>query len=207
MGTNTNADLAEVLFGRTKRTLLALLFANPGRPLYLRELTRLSAGGHGGVQRELSSLVKSGVILRRRGGRHVYFEANRECPIFPEIQQMLVKTAGLGDELRKALKPLFPRIQVAFIFGSFAKGEYKPGSDVDLLVIGEVSFEEVARAIAAAERTLAREINPVVYPLPEFTTKFRAGQSFLREVVAGAKVFIVGDDRELEGMVAKWLAR
>ena len=164
MGTK-KADIPGVLFGKTRRRLLALLFGDPGKPLYLRELARLSGVGHGAVQRELDNLVRAGIVLRKRTGRQVYFHANPDCPIFSELQQLLVKTVGVGDALRTALSGFRSRIQAAFIFGSFARGEYSSSSDVDLLIVGDIGFEEVVQALAEPQRKLHREIYPSVYPL------------------------------------------
>lgn len=206
MGTKRKADIPGVLFGKTRRQLLAVLYGNPAKTLYLRELARLTSSGQGAVQRELDNLVRAGIVSRSRQGNQVYFQANRGCPIFNELQQLLVKTAGVGDELRRALSDLRGSIRSAFVFGSFASGEYGPSSDVDLMIVGEVDFAEVVAALAEPQRKLNREINPSVYPRREFVAKFRAGQPFLRGVVAGPKIFVIGEDCELEGLVAKRLA-
>lgn len=145
--------------------------------------------------------------MRKRHGRQTYFEANRECPIFPELQQLVVKTVGVGNELRNALDKLASQIHAAFIFGSFARGEYRDSSDVDLMIVGDVDFGVVVSALSEAQRKINREVNPSVFPPTEFVLKFRAGNPFLRNVVEGPKIYVIGDDRELERLVAERLAR
>lgn len=206
MGTYLPPDIGLALFGRTRLHLLGILFGDPGRMLYLRELTRILRRGHGSVQRELLNLERAGLIVRSRQGRQVYFQANRACPVFHELQQLVVKTVGLGDMIRKALAGLRSRIDASFVFGSFARGQQRASSDVDLMVIGDVPFPEVVAALSEAQRDLNREINPSVFPLQEVVARFRQGQPFMREVFEGPKIFILGDDRELERLVTERMA-
>ena len=130
------------------------------------------------VQRELENLVNTGLIVRHKQGNQVYYQANPKSPIFAELKSLMVKTTGVADVLREALKPFQGRIETAFIYGSFAKGTENAGIDVDVLVIGDLTFSEVVDAIMSAQESIGREINPSVYPVDEFITKVSAGKSF-----------------------------
>lgn len=201
MGTSPPAALpGRVLFGQTRRDVLALLLGRPDERFYLREILRATGGGSGAVQRELKQLVEAGLIERRREGRQVYFSANRAAPIFSELQAIIQKTAGAADVLRDALAPLLRSepIAVAFIYGSVAAGSQTGASDVDLMILGDVTLADVIPAVRAAEQRLGREVNPSVYPIKEFRKKLKAGAPFLKRVLAGAKFFVAGDERELE---------
>jgi predicted nucleotidyltransferase len=136
----------------------------------------------------------------------VYFQANRDSPIFPDLQGLIAKTVGLTDVLRETLAPLGNRVLVAFAFGSAARGELRASSDIDLLVVGEASFEDVVGALTDAQERLGRDINPTVYPPNEFRTKVRAKHHFLTAVLSGPRMFIIGGDDELVGLGAKRLA-
>ena len=92
----------------------------------------------------------------------MYFQADQSSPVFPELQSLFVKTAGLGDVLRAALRPLTDRINAALVFGSAARNELRNDSDIDLMVVGDVRFDEVVGAIQPAEVQLGREVNPTV---------------------------------------------
>jgi predicted nucleotidyltransferase len=109
----------------------------------------------------------------------------------------VLKTVGLVEILRKALTPLHPRIRCAFIFGSFARGEQGRESDVDLMIIGEARVAEVARAQVGVQRRLGREVNPTVYRPLELASKLAEAHHFLTEVMAGPKIYLLGDDDEL----------
>jgi predicted nucleotidyltransferase len=151
----------------------------------------------GSVQRELANLVEAGIVLRSVQGAQVYFQANSECPVYPELRSLMVKTAGVVDVLREALVPLQERVTTAFVYGSLARGEERSGSDVDLMVLGDASFAEVAAAVKGAQKKLGREINPSVFPVAEFSDKREAGNHFVSTVLAGEKLFIIGNEDEL----------
>jgi predicted nucleotidyltransferase len=189
------------LFGRTRQTLLALLFTHSDQAYYLEQIIRLARIGRGAVQRELDFLVRAGLVRRSASGRQVFFQANPESPVFTELKSLVLKTTGLADVLRSALAGLADRIRVAFVYGSMARLDERRSSDVDLFVVGPVTFAEVSDALAGAQETLGREINPTVYPEPELRAKASSAH-FLRSVLAAQKIFVMGDEREL-GRLAK----
>ena len=200
------AALAGGLFGKTRQALLGLFFTRIDEAFYVRELVRRTGVALGGVQRELRALTAAGVIRRTVRGRSVFYQANAESPVFSELQGLVVKTTGIAHVLRDSLAALLPRIAVAFVYGSTARLQQRSGSDIDLMVVGDVAFGAVVAAIAGAQDRLSREVNPTVYPVVEFQKKLADGQHFLTRVVGEPKVFVVGDDRELERLVAERLA-
>ena len=207
LGTSGRWDnLASVLFGKGQQAVLGLLFGRPDESFYVREIVRASRVGQGAVQRELQRLAEAGIIDRAVRGRQVFYQANRQCPIFAELQGLVVKTVGVADLLRASLAPLVDRIVVAFVFGSFASGEPRRSSDVDILVVGDATFGEVVSALGAAQEKLGRDVNPSVYPVAEFRQKLAAGHHFLTSVLNNPKIFVLGDERELAGLAEKRLA-
>lgn len=182
--------------------MLGLLYGHPDQAFYLRQIVDLTRLGVGQVQREVGQLSAAGIIRREVRGRHVYFQADPTCPIFDELRGIVTKTLGGVAVLRRALESLRDRIAVAFIYGSVASGEERQASDLDLMVIGDLTFGEVADVIRDAEAELHRPINPTVYPVQELRAKFTAGHHFLRTVVKGGKAFVVGDEHELGSLLA-----
>lgn len=194
-----SAGIAEALFGRTRRAVLALLFGRPEEAFYLREVVRLTGGGTGAVQRELTSLVRAGLARRDVRGRQVYFSADTRSPVYPELRALLAKTAGIADVIRAALQPFAAqkRISIAFIYGSVASNSHGPASDVDLVIIGGVSMTALAPTLRKLQEALGREVNPTIYDAAQFRAKARAGAHFVRRVLEGPKVMLIGTEDEL----------
>jgi predicted nucleotidyltransferase len=198
MGTSRQtAYLLTTLVGKTRGAVLALFYSRVDESFYLRQVVRLAGAGLGAVQRELQRLSTAGILLRKVQGRQVYYQANPSCPIFSELQGLILKTAGAADVLRAALAGLSDRTNVAFLYGSVVKGTATAASDVDLMVVGEATFGEVVEALEPAQEKLRREVNPTVYPPEEFRKKVAGGHHFLQAVLKGPKVFVLGGEDEL----------
>jgi predicted nucleotidyltransferase len=141
-------------------------------------------------------LSDAGLIHRVRRGHQVYYQANRKNPIFAELKSILAKTSGIRDILHEGRTPLQNQIKLAFVYGSIARGEETASSDVDLMVVGEVSFSDVVSALSQIEANLGRDVNPTVYGPREFREKLAAKNHFLSTVAKEKKLFVIGDERE-----------
>lgn len=202
----TESKPGTAFFGKTRRAVLSLLYGRADEEFYIRYILRSVSVGHGSVQRELKRLAEAGILRRTLRGRQVYYQANRDSPIFPELKSLITKTAGVGDILLNALAPLAERIKIAFIFGSVARGEETRRSDIDLLVVGDVSFMDVVTNLQAAQKVIGREINPTVYPSKEFESKIKANHHFPSILLDGPKISLIGDENELSRLAKKRLA-
>jgi predicted nucleotidyltransferase len=204
MGTQTlSDDLAAALFPESRRAILGLLYSHPDEAFYLRQIVDRAGLAIGQTQRELKRLTAAGIVERSERGRHVYFQANERCSIYDELKAIVAKTSGAAAAIAKGLEPLADRIRLAFVFGSVARSEQTRASDIDLMVVGEASFAEVASAIRNAEQLLRREINLTVYPVREFRARIQQGHSFLTRVIEGKKLFIMGGADELDALLAQ----
>lgn len=192
---------AEVLFSRYHRRILALLLLQPERSFYVREIARLADIHAGSAHRELKRLAESGILLREPAANQVLYRANRDCPVYPELAGIFVKTAGLADVLREALSPLSGDIDVALVFGSIARGTQTASSDVDLLVVGQASFADVVKATAACHERLGREANPVIMTPSDVANKYRQKDRFVTRILKEPKIFIMGASDELGELV------
>ncbi len=197
---------ANSLFSRTRQRLLNILLMSPDKEFYLRELIRLSEMGQGAVQRELASLVDGEILLRRKDGNRVYYQANKANPIYSELRGLIIKTTGLVEVLRETLKKSASSIDFAFVYGSIVRGEGRATSDIDLMVIGEIAFNEMVKLIGAIQETLGREINPTVYKKVEFKKKLAAGHHFCRSILEGPKLFIIGKEDEFRELTSSRMA-
>lgn len=183
--------------GRIAREALALLMASPGQELHTREIARrVSADAHP-VQRALEQLLQAGILESRRLGNLRLWSVNGRNPLVPAVRDILRSTAGVAAELRKVLSKT-TRIQLAFIFGSYASGKDEPGSDIDLFVVGAPDWTALSRALGAAGSTVGREINPVVWSLDELERPTPTQRRFLDRLLRRPRIWLIGDDDELE---------
>lgn len=189
-------QLIETLFGAYRRQILGLLLLRPDETFYVRELARLTGVPAGSLHRELKLLSEAGLLLRTTAGNQVRYQANRDCPIHEELAGIFRKTAGLADVLRELLGPLQATISLALVFGSVAQGKARSGSDIDLLVIGSVSFASVVEACHAGTIRLGREVNPVVMTRAAFRAKRQKGDRFVTRIATEPKIFLIGDASE-----------
>jgi len=193
-------SLLEALFPATRRSLLIGFLRRPTERFYMREVIRFVGKGQGVTQRELANLVEAGILTRENDHGRTYFRVNQSCPIYPELHSLVEKTAGLSMVLTRALEQI-PGVDLAFVFGSVARGEARADSDVDLAVVGDVRFREVIAALRPAQQTLGREINPVTYSPADLRQRLLEGNRFVQDLVGGPKVFIVGSADDLEALV------
>ena len=190
-------SLSELLLPGYRRRVLALLLLHPDEALHGREIARRTGLPARTLNRELARLAEVGLLKRERRGNQLLYSAERACPVYEEVASILRKTSGVADVLAAALARARDQIRAAFVYGSVAQGRERAGSDVDLIVVGELGFGDAVKLLHPAQETLGREISPRVYGVKEWKQKRRAPDAFLRDVLAKPKIFVVGSEREL----------
>jgi predicted nucleotidyltransferase len=198
--------LATIFGSKLRAKVLGWLFTHPDERYFVRQLTSLLEEDSTNVSRELARLEKTGILILTTEGKQKYYQANRESPIFNELHGLIVKTVGVADVLRTALEPALGQIEIAFIFGSIARSADDRRSDIDVMVVGEISFGDTVSLLSTAEEKLGREVNVVVYPISEFNQKVREDHYFVKTVLDGEKIFLIGDEHELARLAEKRLA-
>lgn len=191
----TKQSLAHFLLGRARAEVLSALLLRPDRPLHVRELARLTGTSPGSLHRELRTLEQTGLLSREAVGRNVLYRCNPRHPLFPELAGLLRKTTGLADVLRNALAPLGKRIEYAFVYGSVASGRDHPGSDVDLMLLGEVDLPTAVESLTKAALQLKREINPTPAKVRDFRERLQK-DGFERRVLSEPRIWLIGDEDE-----------
>lgn len=192
-------SLAQLLSSSVKAELFRLLFGIDRQPLHVRELERRSGLAVGTVRQELDRLSKLGLIEARTDGNRRYYTAREDHPLYPEIHGLVLKTSGLANVFRNALRKE-KRIRVAFVFGSIAQAREQAHSDIDLVVIGDIGLREVTKLLRGAADTVGREINPHVFTAAEFLRRKSTGDHFLKTVLSEPRIFAIGDEHELGAM-------
>jgi predicted nucleotidyltransferase len=192
-----NEFLSDLFGSRLRAKLLGWLFTHTDERYFVRELTGLLKEDSTNISRELARLANAGILVSTTSGRQKYYQANLKSPIFNELHGLMLKTTGVADVLRSALKPAHKKIYAAFIFGSIATRTETRASDIDVMIIGDISFGDIVSLISPAQEILGREINPVVYGLQEFREKVMTDHHFVNSVLQGQKIFLIGDEDEL----------
>ncbi|KPC54721.1 nucleotidyltransferase domain-containing protein [Amantichitinum ursilacus] len=189
--------LGAILFSGVQQKLLALCFGNADRSFYTNELIRLAGCGNGPVQRELKRMSAAGLLVSKTVGNQRHYQANRDCPIYPEMASLIRKTFGVSDIVRQAILPVAAQIEVALIYGSIARGEERAGSDIDLLVISDtLTYADLYTLLETAAQTLARPVNPTVYSRAEWTQRISSGNSFVTRVLAQPMLPLIGSEHD-----------
>lgn len=199
-GTDASArsGIADALFTPVQGRVLGLLFGQPDRRFQSAELIRLVHGGTGAVCRQLSRLADSGLVTVTRTGNQKHYQAREESPVFAELHGLVVKTVGLVEPIRRALEPLAPRIQAAFVYGSIAKKTETTESDVDLLVLSDsLVYADLFEELQAVEAVLARQVNPTVLSSAEWRRRRAEPDSFASRIATQPRLFVIGTDDDL----------
>ena len=197
--------LEQLLTSKARAEILRLLFSDAPARLHLRDIARHSELTARAIRNELENLKSLGLVKEFRDGNRLYFSAIPEHPIYSELKGIVMKTVGTVAIFRERLQS--NELEIAFVFGSLARGEAKATSDIDLIVIGELKTRRLFALLGDASTQLGREINPHVYTRQEFVRRIRNKDHFLTQVLDTPKQFIKGDERELERLAKSRLAK
>lgn len=191
-------NISDALFTKTQQQLLRLLFGQPDKSFYSKEIVDRAGIGTGTVLRELEKLSASGLLTVKKIGNQKHYQANPSSPIFEELKGIVRKTFGLSGPLRLALDQFKDKIKVAFIYGSVAKGSDTAGSDIDLMLISDQpTYPDLLVSFSELEAQLGRQINPTIYTVEEFRSKITAESSFVVRVIEQPIIFLIGSQDDL----------
>lgn len=190
--------LTNLFSSKVRAEVLRLLFGPAGDELHIREIARRAGLNDATVRQELKQLTSLGIIGSRRDGNRVYYSADVRHPLYTDLRNLVLKTSGLADVLRDSLQ--HSEIQIVFVFGSIAAGTSNALSDIDLMVIGEISLRQLSKLLSSAVKELGREINPHILTVNEYSKRVERQDHFLTTVLKGPKLFVIGDEHELAGM-------
>jgi predicted nucleotidyltransferase len=197
------SSLLDALFPNVRQEIHGAALLRPEKWWYLSELGTFLRKTPSSLQRELTALVRSGILEQRRDGRRSYFRAEARSPIFCELRGLFEKTAGMVPALRRVLNEFGCQIDCAFVYGSVAKSEEGAESDVDLMVIGTVGLAGLSPVLRRLEARLGREINVTNYTPAEFRSRSAANDHFITTVLREKKLFVKGTRDDLERIAGR----
>jgi len=193
--------LKPILGSKTRLHILKLFIFNPKNEYYIREIARLIKTPFYPVRGGLIQLESIGLLKSRISGMQKYYSLNPGHILFPEFKSIILKTVGMGDTIRDAIKDKND-IVTAFIYGSYAKDAENENSDIYLFVVGNISSKDLQESISKIESQTRREISPTVYSVKELKEKYKAKNHFVLSVMKDKKIFLKGDESALRKLVS-----
>jgi predicted nucleotidyltransferase len=190
----------DALFPRTRQAVLSAFLLRPERSWYLTDLAKHIGVSPSSLQRELASMVAGDLLTTSRDGKRVYYAVNHGCPIVKELQSIFVKTTGIADVIKSSLKKFGGKIEIAFIYGSIARGEELSTSDVDVVIIGNIQLSDLVPSLRRIEKSLEREVNPTLFSPTEFSQRINDRDTFITTALSDPVIFLKGDVSELEAL-------
>jgi predicted nucleotidyltransferase len=190
--------IGDALFTKTQQRVLGLLYGKPEQSFYTNEIVRLADMGRGTVRRELARLLSAGLLIVSREGNQHHYRSNPENPVYQELLAIVRKTFGVADVIQAGLAPVVDQIDLAFIYGSVAKGEDTATSDIDLLVVSDsLAYADLMTVLADAEKSLGRPVNPSIYTAAQIKSKLEQKNSFLTRLIEQPKLWVKGGEEDI----------
>lgn len=200
---DTMISQIDKLFGsKTRVLILSKLVMNANSSLYIRQLSKELGLTFSVVYKEIENLKNLGLVTEERKGKLRLFTINKNSIIYDELRKLLLKTTALGQKLKSSL-PELKKTKYALIYGSVARGEELETSDVDLLIIGDISEENLIAGIRKVEEEIGREINYILWSEKEFERRAKTKHHLLTEIADNPIIALVGDVNEFKRTVKR----
>ena len=190
------SDIQALITSKIRIEILRILSLNPDSKYNINELSRMTAFSPRGVERELKNLLNGGILKMEVSGNQHRYQLDSLCPIYPEIKNLIVKTVGIADIIKQALEPIASDIEHAFIYGSFATGEYRNDSDVDLFLVTGINGLKLAELLGNLQNSLGRSINISQFTSEEYRKRMAQKDHFLTRVIEGSRIEIIKQRHE-----------
>ena len=157
--------LNTVIPSKTRVGILVKLFLNPGLKAYLRELASEFEVSTNAVRVELNHLTEHKILKSERSGRNVYYQANTDHPLFPELFSMVRKITGI-DELVRSVVDRLGNLEVAYLVGDYARGV--DTGVIDVVLVGDIDKVQLDDFVQKTGVFIQRKIRSLVLNNEEF---------------------------------------
>lgn len=150
---------------RTRVQILVKLFLNPNVRTYLRSLAKEFGVSPNGIRTELNNLSRNKYLVSERSGRNIYYRANTDHPLFPELFSMVRKITGI-DELVRSVVDRLGNLEAAYLVGDYARGV--DTGIIDVVLVGDVDKTQLNDFSLKTEAYIHRKIRSLVLCKEEF---------------------------------------
>ena len=188
--------MINILKSKLRAELLAFYFSRPDAELYLSELARAIKADPMNLSRELKRLEKDNIFISRMSGKQKYYKLNKNYLFYNELKNIVAKTVGIESSLAEIVKGE-RAIKFCFIYGSYAAGTDRAGSDIDLFIIAEpAAMDLAAEKISGLEKKIGREINYRFFTDADFKKAIKEKNSFILNIIKNKKIFLIGHEKD-----------
>jgi predicted nucleotidyltransferase len=188
----TNNILKTLFSSEVRINILSHFFMHPDEGYYIRQLEKILKKPVSNIQKELVKLEKIDLLSSSVEGNQKRYILKNEFPLYDELRNIFIKTTGLSDLIRDSLH-LIKKIEFVFIYGSFATGDETSQSDVDLMIVGNVSDIIINKSIKEVEKQINRMINYSIYSKGEIEKRISANDNFIKTILEAPIILIIGN--------------
>ena len=154
-----------LISSRTRIKLLMRFFLNPKTRSYLRELAKEFGVSTNTVREELNQLTRTDLLKVEKNGRSVFYSANTEHALFPELRSMVQKVMGI-DHVIDGIVQRLGNLEMAFLIADYAEG--KDSGIIDILLVGSINDYHLNDLTRKTEEYTKRKIRPLILSLAEY---------------------------------------
>lgn len=190
------SSIRDFVVSRVRVKLLKIFLSSPAEMFYVRQLTRQAGEEINAVRRELSRMMRVGMVKSQKRGNRLYFWFNKQYRFYPELLRLVAKTTGLGAMVIKQQQKL-GRLKYAILSGRLVRQMPHREDQVDLLLIGEIVMPQLQAMVKTEEKRIKQEINYSVMTEEEFKFRKTRRDPFITEVLTGSRIMLIGDEEEL----------
>ena len=188
--------LEKLFTSKIRARLLVVFFISPKMRFNAHELANSLKENYSSVWKELLNLQKLGILKSDTQSGIKLYSINEKCPIINELQNIVIKTDGIGERIKESLQTQ-PEVKASFIFGSIASGFADSLSDINLMVIGKIKLQYFSSIISELENAVHRPVNYIIYSEDEWKEKKSQKDPFIKNIIEAPKIFIIGGEDDL----------
>jgi hypothetical protein len=156
-----------IISSKTRIKLLVRFFFNPKTSSYLRELSKEFNVSTNSVREELNHLTKTKLLKSEKRGRQIFYVANQEHPLFPELKSIVSKVMGI-DQVIDGIVNRMGDLEKAYLIDDYAQG--KDSGIIDLVLVGDINQYHLNDLSKKTERYIKRKIRSLVLSRDEYDT-------------------------------------
>lgn len=151
-------------------------------------------------------MVETGLVQKTIRHNKTYYAADLKHVAYEDVKHLVIKAKFFSDLFQKDVENLKDKVIYGFIYGSVAKGTNTAQSDIDIFLVGNLSYDDAGSFIFNLGRELVQEVNVVIFSPNEFLKGIQNEQSFISKVLQEPKIWLFGDKGEFEKVYCKGLS-